>query len=153
MKNRVVSLLLIVVMMVGMMPAIGITAEAATADPMNGGMTFTAQNEYIVPYKLDVGAGMTRKEAITIEAEVYIPDTKRAGVVVGTYSGTGQHDLSLEIESNGRVRIYTSKIRRNMIRIGNANIGCCVRRNIGDYIIIDSSIIRIQTHIYRNIRI
>ena len=37
MKNRVVSLLLIVVMLVGMMPAMSMTVSAA-ADPMKEGM-------------------------------------------------------------------------------------------------------------------
>jgi len=113
MKKRFISLLLIVVMLVGTLPALGITVGAETADPMSEGMTFTASDEYVIPYKLDIGAGKTGKETLTIEAEVYLPEsyaTKRGGVVFGTYNGSSQHDMSLEIETNGRVRLFTSKM-------------------------------------------
>lgn len=68
MKKRLISLLLVVVMLVGMIPALGITVSAETTDPMDEGMTFTAADQHVIPYALDVGKNKTGTEAITFEA-------------------------------------------------------------------------------------
>ena len=49
--------------------------------------------------------------------------------------------------------ICSGKIGCNVIRIGNADIGRCPCRNIGDHIIINIAIVGIKPQIYRNIGI
>ena len=113
MKKRLTSLFLAVVMLVGMIPVLSTTAEAAASPVTLEGMTFPANELYEIPdSKLNVTKPETGDEGITFEAEIYIPYSmrnKRSGVILGSYNGSTKiKDIGFEIESNGRVRLYTS---------------------------------------------
>lgn len=112
MKNRIVSALLLLCMLASTLASLGITVGAAT---VGEGMTFTAADQYKIPYLLNVQKPAQGDEAMTIEAEIWIDpatgDTARAGAVLGNYrakSSSQARSMGLEIYTGGRVRLHTN---------------------------------------------
>lgn len=107
--KRALSILLLLSMLLSTVAAMGITVGAATVE----GMTFTAADQYEIPYLLNVGTPAAGDEAITIETEIWFDpntsNTSRVGAVFGNYRDNSQATcLSLEIHQYGRVRVYTN---------------------------------------------
>lgn len=87
-------------------------------DSTLNGLTFTADRLYKIPYKLNVEPKDGVDEAITFEAEIYLPYTStglRKGAIIGTYTddadvGLVSVDMDFEVAENGRVRFYGQHI-------------------------------------------
>ena len=107
--KRALSILLLLSMLLSSVAAMGITVGAVTVE----GMTFTAADQYEIPYLLNVEKPAEGDEAITIETEIWFDpntgNTTRVGAVFGNYRNNTQATcLSLEIHQYGRVRVYTN---------------------------------------------
>jgi len=112
MKNRIVSVLLLLCMLASTLASLGITVGAAT---VSEGMTFTAADQYVIPYTLNVPKPASGDEAITIETEIWFDptmgDSDRAGTILGNYrsKATSQpKSLGLEIHQKGVVRVHAN---------------------------------------------
>ncbi len=131
-----------IVMLAGMMPALGITINAATPTT-NEGMTFTADELFKIPYKLDVSKPEA-DVAITFEAEIYLDPAKyngtsssnRGGVILGSYDlDPGNAELNFEIYHSGCVRFYSDSMGINQLYFdddGGASCGTNEKYNIFD---------------------
>lgn len=154
MKKRIIGLLLLVAMIVSTLSALGVTV-GATSPTTSEGMAFTAGELHRIPYRLDVTTPETGDEAITFEAEIFIPydkRTSRCGVIMGTYDDGLTPGIGFEIQNNGRVRVYTDSFGQvHFDDDGKRSTAANTSYNIFDYMGGDSEALFVKIAVIVNV--